>query len=109
MSTTTSTDILEEMTRRIVERFHPQRIVLFGSRARGTQRSSSDYDLLIIAPSAEPDWRRTAPVYRMLKGMNVTKDIVWLTPEEIARWQHLKGHFVYTVLHEGKELYVSRN
>jgi predicted nucleotidyltransferase len=63
MSTTTSTDILEEMTRRIVERFQRQRIVLFGSRARGTQRPSSDYGLLIIAPSNEPRWRRTMPIY----------------------------------------------
>ncbi len=108
-TTVTSENVLDAMTRRIVALVHPQRIVLFGSRARGDSRTGSDFDLLIVAPSAEPDYRRTVPVYRALKGMGVTKDIVWFTPEEIERWRNLKGHFIHTILREGKDLYVSRN
>lgn len=95
----------EKMTRRLVERFRPQRIVLFGSHAKGTARSSSDIDLLIIAPSDEPRWQRVVPVYRALAGLGIPKDIVWWTPEEIAEWRGVKSHFINTVLGEGKVLY----
>ena len=43
----TNTETLEQITRRIVEGFHPQRLILFGSRARGDERRDSDVDLLV--------------------------------------------------------------
>lgn len=95
----------EQLTRRIVEHFHPRRIILFGSRARGEARDTSDYDLLIIAPSSVPRWERSIPVYGALAGMGIPKDIVWWTPEEIAEWQGVKSHFINTVLREGRVLY----
>ena len=101
----TNTETLEQITRRIVEGFHPQRLILFGSRARGDERRDSDVDLLIVAPSAEPRWRRVVPVYRALAGLGVPKDIVWWTPEEIAEWRGVKTHFINTVLREGIVLY----
>jgi predicted nucleotidyltransferase len=101
----TNAEALEQITRRIVEGFHPQRLILFGSRARGDERRDSDVDLLIVAPSAEPRWRRAVPVYRALAGLGVPKDIVWWTPEEIAEWRGVKTHFIYTVLREGIVLY----
>ena len=101
----TSMEAVEKMVDRIVERFHPQRIILFGSHARGAARSDSDFDLLIVAPSDEPRWRRTVSVYRLLAGLGVSKDIVWWTPEEIAEWRGVKSHFINTVLREGKVLY----
>jgi uncharacterized protein len=101
----TNTETLEQITRRIVEGFHPQRLILFGSRARGDERRDSDVDLLIVAPSAEPRWRRAVPVYRALAGLGVPKDIVWWTPEEIAEWRGVKTHFINTVLREGIVLY----
>jgi len=106
-SSVTPTQTLEEMVSRLVERFHPQRVILFGSRARGEAHEGSDYDLLIIAPSSEPRWRRTVPVYRLLAGLGVPKDIVWWTPEEVAAWYGVKSHLIHTVLKEGKVLYES--
>ena len=100
-----ATEVTEKMTRRIVEHFHPRRIILFGSHARGDARSTSDFDLLIIAPSEQPRWQRVVPVYRALAGLGVPKDIVWWTPEEIAEWQGVKSHFINTALREGRVLY----
>jgi uncharacterized protein len=101
----TNTETLEQITRRIVEGFHPQRLILFGSRARGDERRDSDVDLLIVAPSDQPRWRRAVPVYHALAGLGVPKDIVWWTPEEIAEWRGVKTHFINTVLREGIVLY----
>ena len=101
------TEALAQITQRIVERFHPQRVVLFGSRSRKQARPSSDYDILIIAPSQEKRWRRTAPVYSELAQLNMPCDIdvVWWTPEEIAEWKDVRAHFVTTALREGRTLY----
>jgi predicted nucleotidyltransferase len=101
-------EMVEKMTRRIVEDFHPRRIILFGSHARGEARATSDLDLLIVAPSNQPRWQRVAPVYRALAGLGIPKDIVWWTPEEIAGWQNVKSHFINTVLREGRVLYENR-
>ena len=67
----TNPETLEQITRRIVDNFHPQRLILFGSRARGDERRDSDVDLLIVAPSTEPRWRRAVPVYRALAGLSM--------------------------------------
>lgn len=98
-------DTIEKMTQRIVECFHPQSIILFGSSARGDEKEGSDIDLLIVAPSEEPRWQRTIPVYRELAGSGVSKDIIWWTPEEIAEWHGVRGHFINTAIREGKVLY----
>lgn len=98
-------EILEKLIQRIVERFHPLRLILFGSRARGDARAGSDFDLLIVSPSDEPRWRRTVPVYRALAGLGIPKEIVWWTPEEIAEWRGVKTHFINTALREGRVLY----
>ena len=105
MMDTRQTPVVTEMVNRIAAHIHPQRIILFGSRARGEAANDSDYDLLIIEPSAEPRWRRTVPVYKLLAGMRVSKDIVWWTPDEIAEWQGVKSHFIQQALREGQVLY----
>lgn len=94
-----------KMVERICKAIEPDRIILFGSRARGEGKPDSDFDLLIVAPSDEPRWRRTAPFYRLLAGLGVPKDILWWTPDEIAEWRNVKSHFINAVLREGKVLY----
>ncbi len=100
-----TSEAVEKLTQRIVEGFHPRRIILFGSHARGEAHSTSDLDLLIVAPSDQPRWQLAVPVYRALAGLGIPKDIVWWTPEEIAGWQNVKSHFINTVLREGRVLY----
>lgn len=97
--------LVDQMVRRIVTAVDPDRIVLFGSRARGEGDSQSDFDILIIGPSAEPRWQRTIPVYRLLSGMGVPKDVVWWTPEEVEEWRAVQSHFINTVCREGEVVY----
>ena len=94
-----------KMVERIREAVHPDRIILFGSRARGEETSTSDVDLLVVGPSDEPRWRRATPLYKLLAGMGVAKDIVWWTPEEIEEWREVPTHFINRVLSEGRVLY----
>ena len=74
---------LQEVVRRLVDAIDPDRIILFGSRARGDARPDSDFDLLLIKRSDDPPHRRVIPAYRALSGLGIPKDLLWRTPQEI--------------------------
>jgi len=101
-----SPDLIEEIVHRL-EPLNPRRIVLFGSRARGTHRPDSDIDLLIIADSALPRDRRAAMAYRALAGAGIETDVdvVVYTPDETEQWRDVPAALVTTALREGKVLY----
>lgn len=98
-------DCLEEMVQRILAVGHPQKIILFGSRARGDAQPDSDYDILIIEPSNLPRYQRAAPYRRALVGTCLAKDIVVWTPEEVTEWSNVPNAFIITALREGVVLY----
>ena len=98
--------ILQEIVRRIVEVANPDRIILFGSRARGDARPDSDYDILIIGPSDEKSaYRRVCEIYKALWGLKTAEDIVWITPQEIDDWVNVTSHLITRALREGQNLY----
>jgi uncharacterized protein len=98
-------DLLADIIRRIVETAHPDKIIIFGSRARGDARPDSDFDMLVIKKSEEPGYRRDAALYLTLAGLNVPVDVLTYTPEEIKDWSAVPQAFVTTALHEGKVVY----
>jgi predicted nucleotidyltransferase len=97
--------IIEEVVRRIVEVVQPEKIVLFGSRARGDARAGSDLDLLVIAKSKEPRYRRSVPLYGALSDIQVPMDILVYSPKEVKEWSGVRQAFVTTALREGQVIY----
>ncbi len=100
-----TSSLLDEIVRRIRGAGAPQRIVLFGSHARGTARPDSDLDLLIVEESALPRYRRAPRYLRALVGVFPAKDVVVWTPQEIDAWRNVPNAFITTVLREGRTLY----
>ena len=93
------------MKRRIVRRFHPQRIVMFGSQARGEATSDSDLDLLVVVPD-EADTRDLVPSIRAaLADVAVSKDVFVATPAQIARYGDVIGTLLESALGEGVTIY----
>jgi uncharacterized protein len=92
---------------RLVERFHPERIILFGSQARGTADERSDVDLLVISRFAGKRRELLIEMDRTLRGIGIARDIVLLTPEEFERDRDIPGTVARPALREGKVLYDS--
>lgn len=101
----TDSPFLREIVRRIRATAEPERIILFGSRARGEESADSDLDLFIVMESNLPRHKRAAPFYRALSGLGIAKDIVVYTPSEVEDWKTASCSLAATVLREGKVLY----
>jgi len=98
--------LLTDVVRRLVDVYHPQRIYLFGSTARGDAGADSDYDLMVILPDeASPDLRREDPGYRALRGTGVAADLQVWPQAHFDSQLHLKASFPSTIVREGKLLY----
>jgi len=101
--------LMNKIVNRIVDTVHPEKIILFGSHVRGAQKQDSDIDLLVIAHSTEPRYRRSAPLYGALSDIMVPMDILVYSPEEIQEWSQVRQAFVTTALREGKVLYENKS
>ena len=97
--------IWADVVHRIVAISHPQRIILFGSRARGVARPDSDVDLLVIADSQQPRCKRSGPLYGSLRDIPIAMDILVYTPGEVREWTRVPQALVTTAVREGKVLY----
>lgn len=97
--------LLDDVVARILSVGSPEKIVLFGSRARGQAAPDSDLDLLIIEESDLPRHRRAGRYRMALLGLYPAKDIVVWTPSEVAAWRDVPNAFITTILAEGKVLY----
>ena len=97
--------LMDEIVRRIVETISPQKVILFGSQSRGDARPESDLDLLVIADSTQPRYRRSAPLYGALSDILVPMDILVYSPQEVKEWSEVPQAFVTTAVREGKVLY----
>jgi predicted nucleotidyltransferase len=96
------------MVNRLVETFKPERIYLFGSRAREEAGADSDYDLMVVVlDSEQPGYRRDQAAYRSLLGLGVAKDVLVWTREEFENRVHLPASLPATVVREGKLLYAA--
>jgi predicted nucleotidyltransferase len=102
---TTVQSQIDRMVKRIVKRFHPERVILFGSHARGEAGPDSDVDLLVVM-EFEGAARDTALEIRVaLHDILVPKDIIVTRPEDFTWRKEIVGTIEWPAAREGKVLY----
>lgn len=97
--------ILADIVKRVVEAAIPEKIVLFGSAARGTMGPDSDLDLLVIKGGKFNRDRVTTAIIRALRGKEAPVDVVVVTPEEVERYRDTHCLVICPALREGKVVY----
>jgi uncharacterized protein len=97
--------LLADITRRIVEKFQPYKVVLFGSYAYGTPDLDSDVDLLVVIDSDESMAQRIRRVTEVAKVRFLPMDIIVRTPAEMAQRLVMGDFFLAEILDKGKVLY----
>ena len=101
---TASREIIDDVVRRIVETAAPDRIILFGSAARGDMGADSDLDILIVKD--DPDsLGLLARIYRSLYGAGAAVDAIVVAPEDLERFKDSHTLVLKSALLEGQVLY----
>lgn len=99
---------LAEILRRLVEVYQPERVYLFGSRAREKPTSDSDYDLLVVVSDDAPAERRRSRLgYEALRGTGVAADVLVWSREDFEARLPLRASLPARVYSEGKLLYAA--
>lgn len=99
---------LEELAilvRRIVEAVQPEKIIVFGSAARGAMKPDSDLDLLVIKRGEFHHIELAQRIYRALGTREIAVDITVATPEEVEKYRDAYGLVLYSALREGRLIY----
>lgn len=96
---------IRQMLRRIVSRFRPERIILFGSHARGDAGPDSDVDLLIVMPVSGSKREKQLEIRLAVRSFRIPKDIVVTTPEDFLWRKEVPGTIERPAALEGKVLY----
>ena len=97
--------LLAGITQRIVEKFQPYKVVLFGSYAYGAPDLDSDVDLLVVMDSDEPMAQRIRRVTEVAKVRFLPMDIIVRTPAEMKQRLAMGDFFLAEILDKGKVLY----
>jgi len=99
---------IKRAAKRLGDKARAERVILFGSYARGQAGDHSDVDLLIIAESDLPRPKRSRELYMLLRPHPFAMDLLVYTPQEVERSRRSSLSFISTVLKEGKTLYARR-
>lgn len=98
---------LNLIVQKVVDAFHPLRIVLFGSAVRGETGKDSDIDLLVVMPEGTPRLDTAEKLHMTMFGVPAAVDFLVATPSDLERNRNNIGLIYRTILQEGRELYAA--
>ncbi|USN99436.1 MAG: nucleotidyltransferase domain-containing protein [Phycisphaeraceae bacterium] len=101
----TPDEAIQEITRRLVEKFDPSRVILFGSRARGDAGQRSDFDFIILVDDISDRFGLATAMYEAKRGVPVGCDFVVATEQEYENERETPGTVFYYADREKRVLY----
>lgn len=101
----TNQEVVNRMVEMIASRFHPDKIILFGSYASGTFTKDSDVDLLVVMQVEGSKRQKASDIDLALAGRTLPLDVIVVTPDEVEKYHDTIGSLIYPALKEGKVVY----
>ena len=98
-------NVISEIVRRVVKVAEPDRIILFGSAARGEMGPDSDLDFLVIKSGEYDRAKLEGDLYVAMSGVGLAADFMLVTPQQVEQYKHSKSLIIYPALNEGVEVY----
>lgn len=95
------------LVQRIVDRFQPEKVILFGSHTTGTANEHSDVDLLVVMETELSTFKQAAAIYRAI-DRRPPMDLLVRTPAQVAN-RNPRDLILRTILQEGVIVYEARD
>jgi predicted nucleotidyltransferase len=96
---------IQEIVQKIVQNYDPDKIILFGSHARGDVHKDSDLDFIIVKQTDTPNPYRSVDIRKFLFGIMVPMDIKVYTPDEFTTYSSSRYSFLTNALKTSILLY----
>ncbi len=102
-----TSETIDRAVRLLVEAVHPQKIILFGSFARGDETPDSDVDLVVILPSVDNHFSEMVRLRRTLREIRMPIDVLVYSDEDVRTRGTWSGTALHEALHTGRVLYAN--
>ena len=102
------TEKLKQVTKKIISRYSPEKIILFGSRAWGRPKPDSDFDLFVIKRTVLPRRLRQINVRTKIFPPGLPLDILVYTPKEVKDRLAIGDFFIRDIIKKGKTLFAAK-
>jgi predicted nucleotidyltransferase len=96
---------IEAAVQTLAEQAKPERILLFGSHARGDANEDSDLDFVVIEGQVSDRAKEMVRLRRALRPLRLPVDVLVYSTDDVARWGQQPGHALYWALREGRTVY----
>ena len=103
--TALSSALLDEIVRRVVEIAQPEKIILFGSAARGEMTEDSDADLLVVKDEVQDPGELEGRIYVSLIGVPFPVDVIVVSRQDVERYRDKVGSIIRPALRGGEVVY----
>lgn len=100
-----SEEEVQSLVDKIVKHIEPEKVIVFGSYAKGTATAKSDLDFFVIKETHLPMGERDKDIRFVLTELLVSIDVHVYTPEEVDEFGQEEYSFVHSVIKTGKVLY----
>ena len=100
-----TTEKIQEAVQRIVAASGPLKVIVFGSRARGTGGVESDLDLMVVMDEVNDPLKESVRLRRLLKGFIMAVDVLVVDQGKFDYWRNTPGNVFYEAAHGGKLIY----
>lgn len=98
---------LESLKEQIISLVHPMKIILFGSRAKGSFNGYSDYDILVLMPKGANKRKTAQFLYQNIENIKKPYDFIVLTEDTLEKYSDSHHLIYFHALKDGIELYAA--